>query len=77
MHIRKLPLCDTFWGSHGCDLEAGHKGSHQCFGCCDAWEVDGAAWIQLLGEEPHEYGSSFFSLGRTNSEARNKGTDAR
>jgi len=22
--------CDTFWGSHGCDLESGHEGVHVC-----------------------------------------------
>lgn len=22
--------CNTFWGSHGCDLKAGHTGLHVC-----------------------------------------------
>ena len=25
--------CDTFWGSHGCQLERGHDGHHNC--CCE------------------------------------------
>lgn len=24
------PICDTYWGSHGCDLAPGHDGPHQC-----------------------------------------------
>jgi len=24
------PYCDTFWGSHGCDLPPGHDGPHVC-----------------------------------------------
>ena len=24
------PDCGTFWGSHGCDLAAGHEGQHIC-----------------------------------------------
>lgn len=23
-------VCDTFWGSHGCDKPAGHAEVHQC-----------------------------------------------
>lgn len=26
--------CRVYWGSHGCDLERGHEGSHVC-ACCD------------------------------------------
>lgn len=25
-------FCDTFWGSHGCDLVKGHEGPHLCIG---------------------------------------------
>lgn len=31
--------CRVYWGSHGCDLERGHDGSHVC-SCCDC--PDGA-----------------------------------
>lgn len=24
------PYCDTFWGTHGCDLEPGHEGPCVC-----------------------------------------------
>jgi hypothetical protein len=26
--------CRVYWGSHGCDLERGHSGAHEC-DCCD------------------------------------------
>ncbi len=26
--------CETYWGSHGCDLERYHKGDHEC-DCCE------------------------------------------
>ena len=28
--------CDTFWGSHGCELEEDHDGAHWC--CCECVE---------------------------------------
>lgn len=24
-------LCDTFWGTHACDLNQGHDGQHECW----------------------------------------------
>ncbi len=29
-------VCDTFWGSHGCELEEDHVGAHWC--CCECVE---------------------------------------
>lgn len=26
--------CNTFWGSHGCDLPVDHDGQHICTTCC-------------------------------------------
>ena len=26
--------CRVFWGSHGCELERGHDGTHSC-SCCN------------------------------------------
>ena len=26
--------CQIYWGSHGCDLERGHDGPHEC-DCCE------------------------------------------
>lgn len=26
-------ICEFFWGSHGCDLEAGHDQPHECTAC--------------------------------------------
>lgn len=26
----KASDCGTYWGSHGCDLAAGHEGNHLC-----------------------------------------------
>ncbi len=26
--------CRVYWGSHGCDLERGHDGPHECY-CCE------------------------------------------
>lgn len=28
-----IAYCRVYWGSHGCDLERGHTGPHDC-GCC-------------------------------------------
>lgn len=28
--IEKLQWCDTYWGSHGCDLPKGHDGPRIC-----------------------------------------------
>jgi hypothetical protein len=36
--------CDTYWGSHGCDLPAGHPGdrhvcgTRDCDGPCSEWQ---------------------------------------
>jgi hypothetical protein len=27
--------CDTYWGSHGCDLSLGHEGLHICGDCSE------------------------------------------
>ena len=32
--MNRMSPCLTYWGSHGCDLERGHKGAHEC-DCCD------------------------------------------
>lgn len=28
-----IPVCDTYWGSHGCDLDFGHDGPCICKRC--------------------------------------------
>lgn len=30
-------ICDVFWGSHGCVLDAGHDGQHWCDCCPRRW----------------------------------------
>ena len=32
--------CDTYWGTHGCDLPRGHDGPCDC-GCCTCEEEGG------------------------------------
>ena len=32
-----MSVCETYWGSHGCDKPRGHKGPHICT-CC--WDPD-------------------------------------
>ena len=32
-----MNYCRVYWGSHGCDLERGHDGPHEC-ACCDCPE---------------------------------------
>ena len=56
-------FCNTFWGSHGCDLPKGHDGVHKCDGCYWAWEAGGVVLVQMEGEAPFEYGLPFFRVG--------------
>jgi len=51
--------CDTYWGSHGCNLQVGHEGNHKCYGCYEAWEKDGQVWIidpESKGDKGRPYG---------------------
>ena len=29
-NLERQDLCDTYWGSHGCSLDAGHEGPCMC-----------------------------------------------
>ena len=63
-------ICDTFWGSHGCDLSShGDDVPHKCIldyetneTCCKAWLKDGEVIIHFPGREPFHYGLDFFSI---------------
>lgn len=33
-------MCLTYWGSHGCHLDAEHEGMHVCLACCDISDAD-------------------------------------
>jgi hypothetical protein len=33
--------CRVYWGSHGCDLQAGHPGVHCCGESCSEFETTG------------------------------------
>ena len=41
--------CRVFWGSHGCELERGHKGAHQCDPGCPP--VGYGKWWRIFGED--------------------------
>ncbi len=51
--------CRVYWGSHGCDLDRGHSGSHEC-GCCDCEDHAachvGAGGIACVAKPPY-YGA--------------------
>lgn len=36
---RADPPCRVYWGTHGCELQRGHEGQHDC-GCCDCPDHD-------------------------------------
>lgn len=63
-------ICDTFWGSHGCDLEPHEEDvPHKCIldyetneACCEAWLSQDQVMIHFPGQEPFYYGLDFFSL---------------
>jgi hypothetical protein len=40
--------CPSLWGgNHGCGLERGHEGTHQCGNCDESWTDDEArAWAE-------------------------------
>lgn len=44
--------CRVYWGSHGCNLERGHEGTHVC-ACCDCPEDhhDGITAPELVDDE--------------------------
>ncbi len=62
--------CRVYWGSHGCDLERGHEGAHDC-GCCECGENhpdagDGVlcvATAPYYGEQTRFYGEDAEALG--------------
>lgn len=52
--------CETFWGTHGCDLPAGHDGWHECDpeDCGDRIDKDGCdetgfQWETYGDDSPH------------------------
>ena len=46
--------CNTFWGSHGCDLPKGHDGQHVC-DCHDPNDADDVAAHRSAS--PEDYGA--------------------
>ncbi len=51
-------VCQTFWGSHGCDLLDGHDGNHLCLapaGPCSEYDQDGRVRYQLTDEAWSEW----------------------
>lgn len=48
-----MTLCNTFWGSHGCDLPPGHDGNHKCI---NTWyDMDDVALQELCCENDGEF----------------------
>lgn len=48
--MSRQTLCNTFWGSHGCDREAGHDGPHICGfestdGLCSQVSYEDGGWV--------------------------------
>lgn len=54
MNQRLFDICGVCWGSHGCELHAGHEGQHLC-NCCEHPDLDPVAHQQAhkdaTGEE--------------------------
>lgn len=52
--------CRTYWGSHGCDLRRGHRGSHVCDCCeCDSHPDPDSGCVgraPYYGDETRFYG---------------------
>lgn len=50
--------CRVFWGSHGCELERGHAGHHEC-DCCDCPNHEATQ-----GHAVDEDGDEFLCVGK-------------
>lgn len=49
---RRVADCRVYWGSHGCDLERGHRGHHEC-DCCEC--PDHIGNLGMTEDEDGEY----------------------
>lgn len=46
-------FCNTFWGSHGCDLPSGHGGNHTCLIKIQLY--DGTLYTEICCENDGEF----------------------
>ena len=53
-----MRACRVYWGSHGCRLERGHPGTHECE-CCDCGPV---CRPECVAKWPH-YGAETMFYG--------------
>lgn len=52
-------MCDTFWGSHGCDLESGHVLPGHICGASDPEGICSYA-VQVAGPPNQRYGGLLY-----------------